>query len=247
MKARIPKHSDNNTDSENNPYLKATLLEVVDNQLNDNDPPETRETLNRLIADGYSEEKAKERIASVLVTHIYEVMHNSKQFDSEKYKRDLALIEDEIKELLKSGMEDIRNANIESGVESITNIANGVKYDTYLDIKNITIYGIEIPSAVHNKEIVRRNYGFFNTSSSIDEAIFEFNKLQEKLIEYAILENTIYRLKKEIIKVRKRSNALENIIIPRDENILKQIADELEERDREEFSRLKVVKKNLNN
>lgn len=165
----------------------------------------------------------------------------------EKYKRDLALLEDEIKELLKSGMEDIRNANIENGVESITNIANGVKFDTYLDIKNITIYGIEIPSAVHNKEVVRRNYGFFNTSSSIDEAIFEFNKLQEKLIEYAILENTIYRLKKEIIKVRKRSNALENIIIPRDENILNQIADELEERDREEFSRLKVVKKKLNN
>jgi len=165
----------------------------------------------------------------------------------EKYKRDLSLLEDEIKELLKSGMEDIRNANIESGVESITNIANGVKFDTYLDIKNITIYGIEIPCAVHNKEVVRRNYGFFNTSSSIDEAIFEFNKLQEKLIEYAILENTIYRLKKEIIKVRKRSNALENIIIPRDENILKQIADELEERDREEFSRLKVVKKKLNN
>ncbi len=165
----------------------------------------------------------------------------------EKYKRDLALIEDEIKELLKSGMEDIRNANIESGVESITNIANGVKYNHVLPTIKTLIYGIEIPSAVHNKEIVRRNYGFFNTSSSIDEAIFEFNKLQEKLIEYAILENTIYRLKKEIIKVRKRSNALENIIIPRDENILKQIADELEERDREEFSRLKVVKKNLNN
>lgn len=90
MKARITKHSDNNTDSEYNPYLKATLLEVVDNQLNDNDPPETRETLNRLIADGYSEEKAKERIASVLVMHIYDVMHDSKQFDSEKYKRDLS-------------------------------------------------------------------------------------------------------------------------------------------------------------
>lgn len=90
MKAHITKHSDNNTDSEYNPYLKATLLEVVDNQLNDNDPPETRETLNRLIADGYSEEKAKERIASVLVTHIYDVMHDSKQFDAEKYKRDLS-------------------------------------------------------------------------------------------------------------------------------------------------------------
>ena len=90
MKARIPKHSDKNTESEYNPYLKATLLEVVDNQLNDNDPPETRETLNRFIAAGYSEEKAKERIASVLVTHIYDVMHDPKQFDSEKYKRDLS-------------------------------------------------------------------------------------------------------------------------------------------------------------
>ena len=90
MKARIPKHSDNKANSEYNPYLKATLLEVVDNQLNDNDPPETRETLNRLIADGYSEEKAKERIAGVLVMHIYDVMHDSKQFDSEKYKRDLS-------------------------------------------------------------------------------------------------------------------------------------------------------------
>ena len=90
MKARIPKHSDKNTESEYNPYLKATLLEVVDNQLNDNDPPETRETLNRIIAAGYSEEKAKERIASVLVMHIYDIMHDSKQFDSEKYKRDLS-------------------------------------------------------------------------------------------------------------------------------------------------------------
>ena len=39
MKARIPKYSDNNNDSEYNPYLKATLLEVVDNQLKDNTHP----------------------------------------------------------------------------------------------------------------------------------------------------------------------------------------------------------------
>ena len=112
--------------------------------------------------------------------------------------------------------------------------------------KSLVEYPVNLLSSISLSSYVLF-FLLFNTSSSIDEAIFEFNKLQEKLIEYAILENTIYRLKKEIIKVRKRSNALENIIIPRDENILKQIADELEERDREEFSRLKVVKKNLNN
>ena len=93
MKARNPKHSDNNTDSEYNPHLKALLLEVVDNQLRDNDPPEARETLNRLIAAGYPREKAKERIASVVITHIYDIMHDSKAFDSEKYKRDLLELE----------------------------------------------------------------------------------------------------------------------------------------------------------
>ena len=95
MKAHIPKHPqqhrpNNNTDSEYNPYLKATLLEVVDNQLNDNNPLETRETLNRLIAAGYSETKAKECIASVILMHIYDIMHDSKKFDEKKYIRDLA-------------------------------------------------------------------------------------------------------------------------------------------------------------
>ena len=89
MKSRIPKHSDSNTDPEYNPHLKALLMEVVNNQIKNNDPPEARETLNRLIAAGYSREKAKERIASVVITHIYDIMHDSKQFDAEKYKRDL--------------------------------------------------------------------------------------------------------------------------------------------------------------
>lgn len=93
MKARIPKypqHQSNQDSEAHNPYLKATLLEVVDNQLQDNDPPETRETLNRLIASGYSEEEAKERIASVVLMHVYDAMHDLKKFDAEKYVRDLS-------------------------------------------------------------------------------------------------------------------------------------------------------------
>ena len=93
MKARIPKQpqgNHNDTDGEYNPYLKATLLEVVDNQLRDNDPPETRETLERLMASGHTEQSAKERIASVVLMHVYDAMHDLKDFDGEKYKKDLA-------------------------------------------------------------------------------------------------------------------------------------------------------------
>ncbi len=72
-----------------NPRLKALILEVVDNQINDNDPPITRETMERLKAGGYTEKRAKEMIGSVVAIYIYEIMKNGKDFDVVKYAKDL--------------------------------------------------------------------------------------------------------------------------------------------------------------
>ena len=141
------------------------------------------------------------------------------------------------------GKELIKEVNIDIGIDNFINIANGVKIDDYIDIKNITLMGVEIPSIIHKQEIAQRDYGFFNTTNKVDEAMLYFNKIQEKLIEYALLYTTILRLKREVEKVRKRSNALQNIIIPEMERNLKEITEQLEEREREEFSRLKIVKK----
>ena len=67
------------------PHLKATILEVVDNQLRANDPPETRSTLDRLIAEGYSETAAKELIGCVVTSEIYDVMKNKEEFDRQRF------------------------------------------------------------------------------------------------------------------------------------------------------------------
>lgn len=164
----------------------------------------------------------------------------------EKYLKRHEEVKKNVQDIVESGKILIRNANIDLGIDNLTNISNGVKIDDYIDIKNVTLMGTEIPSAVHKKEVVKRNYGFYNTTSSVDEAIWKFNELQEKLIELAILENTIFRLKKSIEKVRTRANALQNIIIPENEANLKDISDKIDEREREEFARLKVVKKKIN-
>ncbi len=71
------------------PALKMTLLETVDNQLRDNDPPETKETYKRLRRDGYSHQEARELIAAVLVTEIYNVLKYQRSHDEEKYIADL--------------------------------------------------------------------------------------------------------------------------------------------------------------
>ena len=164
----------------------------------------------------------------------------------EKYTEKHKELEKEIFDMMENGKELIKKVNIDIGIDNFMNIANGVKIDNYIDIKNVTLMGTEIPSAVHKQELVKRNYGFYNTTNAIDEAIFKFNEIQEKLIEFAILDNTIFRIKKNIEKVRKRANALQNIIIPETGKNIKKITEQLDERDREEFSRLKVIKKRIN-
>ena len=70
---------------EEKPYLKSAILEVVDNQLQANDPPETRQTFNRLINEGYSEKEAKELIGCVVTSEIFDVLKKQEPFNSERF------------------------------------------------------------------------------------------------------------------------------------------------------------------
>ncbi|HCA71166.1 MAG TPA: V-type ATP synthase subunit D, partial [Ruminococcaceae bacterium] len=60
--------------------------------------------------------------------------------------------------------------------------------------------------------------------------------------ELAEVENSVYRLADAIKKTQKRANALKNIMIPRFAATVKFITEALEEKDREEFSRMKIIK-----
>lgn len=72
-----------------NPSLRQAFLEVVSNQLRNNDPPETRKTLNRLMAEGYTLEESMELVAAVLSAHLYAMSKEQQHFDLAKYVRDL--------------------------------------------------------------------------------------------------------------------------------------------------------------
>lgn len=163
----------------------------------------------------------------------------------EKHKRKHEEIEKELFDMMEEGRELIKAVNIDIGIEKFAKIAEQIDIDDYIDIKNVTLMGVEIPSAVHKQEQVKRTYEFYNTTNKVDEAMIHFNKIQEKLIEYAIQDTTINRLKTASEKARKRANALQNVIIPEMEKSLKDIADQLEEREREEFATLKLLKKKI--
>lgn len=68
-----------------NPHLKAAILEVVENQIRNSNPPETRQTLERLLAAGYSRKQAIEMIGSALVEEIWAILHDHKPFDRARF------------------------------------------------------------------------------------------------------------------------------------------------------------------
>jgi len=68
-----------------NPQLRAAILEVVDNQLRNLDPPETKQTYDRLRAEGISDEEAKRLIGCVVASEIFEVLKQGQPFDPTRY------------------------------------------------------------------------------------------------------------------------------------------------------------------
>ena len=72
-----------------NPHLKSVILEVVNNQLQANDPPETRQTFDRLISEGYSEEEAKKLIGCIVTSEIFDVLKKQEPFKPERFAKAL--------------------------------------------------------------------------------------------------------------------------------------------------------------
>ena len=66
-------------------HMKVAIIEVIDNQLAANDPPETRQTLDRLLSEGHSEEEAKRLIGCVVVAEIFNILKKKELFDLERF------------------------------------------------------------------------------------------------------------------------------------------------------------------
>ncbi len=71
--------------SETSPFLREAIMAVVDNQLRQNDPPETRETLQRLLSEGHTERDAKRLIGTAVVAEIFDVLKLRHEFDCDRF------------------------------------------------------------------------------------------------------------------------------------------------------------------
>lgn len=152
-------------------------------------------------------------------------------------------IQSEIDITFKEAYAALQNANIELGIHYVQEIGASVPVDQRVKIKVRSIMGTEIPLVQHESWPMALTYGFYNTTESLDEARYHFERVKELTIRLSMVENSAYRLANSIKKTQKRANALKNITIPHYRSLSKAISNALEEKEREEFTRLKVIKR----
>lgn len=136
----------------------------------------------------------------------------------------------------------LETANITMGFCS--EIARCVPEEDSLTLSYRSVMGVEIPIiAIAEKNGLDLDYGLYTTNPVLDLARQRFEEVKQLTAQLAEIENSVYRLANAISTTQRRANALKNIMIPRFEDTVKYISDALDEKDREEFSRLKVIKR----
>ena len=155
-------------------------------------------------------------------------------------------IQSEIDTTYTEAYKALQQANIELGIHFVEEMAASVPVEDSIRIKTRSIMGTEIPLVQHEPVPMKLSYAYYSTRESLDEARQHFERVKNLTIQLSMVENSAYRLAASIRKTQKRANALKNITIPTYQALVADITNALEEKDREEFTRLKVIKKGKN-
>ena len=153
-------------------------------------------------------------------------------------------IQKEIDGTFREAYDALMRTNIQMGIHNVELIGETIPVETSIRIKRRSVMGTEIPQISYDSQRSGPPaYSFGNTSISLDETCMKFERVKDLTIRLAEIETAAYRLAANIKKTQKRANALQNITIPKYQSLVKEIENALEEKEREEFTRLKVIKR----
>lgn len=189
--------------------------------------------------------KAKEELN--LLEGGYDILDKKRKaligaYDSKiKERNDL---NEKVNETIKKVSHDFKKVLVSIGESDLDSISKTVPIDNSISLKVDKFMQTEI-SEIHFEDVkLNLSYSFYETNSGFDEAILSFNKLRSKIFKLAELDTTINSLDREIKKTSKKVNSLDKVQIPKYKEMIKTISQSIEEKEREEFSKTKIVKEN---
>ena len=150
-------------------------------------------------------------------------------------------IQDRISAAYAEAYDALQKANIMLG--SVGEYAGGVPVEHGLRLSTRSVMGVELPTlSLQTTSPLGIYYDLESTNGTLDVAYLKFNEVKTLTVELTEVETSVIRLAEAIQKTQKRANALGNVQFPQMQKTIKSIDEVLGEREREEFSRLKVIK-----
>lgn len=146
-------------------------------------------------------------------------------------------------ELIK-GYETIRMAEMLAGSMRLENEAMKMSQMANLQVMSKSIMGVHIPKIVGGQRELLAEH-LLELPTSINESIRVFQRIHNIVLEIAEKETALRKLLYEIEKTKRKSNAIENVFIPKLLSALKFITFRLAEMERDTFIMLKTVKRKM--
>ena len=87
-----------------------------------------------------------------------------------------------------------------------------------------------------------RGYDFSSTTPHLEESIHLFEKVLESMLELAAYENKLKKLSDELLRIMRKIRVLEERVLPDLKQQIRTISQNIGERERESYYRLKKFK-----
>jgi V/A-type H+-transporting ATPase subunit D len=148
-------------------------------------------------------------------------------------------------EALRGAFAALREAALDSGASALDRAALAVRPDHEVGLSQERLMGLRLPRVAVRLAPLEPRFGFGTASANTDAARQSFVAALPLLGALAELETAVLRLARELRRTRRRCNALAKVLIPDCRETIRYISGSLEEREREEFVILKMIRDRL--
>jgi len=159
--------------------------------------------------------------------------------------REAMKLRGDLKARVERGYESIRMAEMLEGPTRLENISMLLPDIAPVAVTTKNVMGVRTPRVDRGGYEPVSTADLLDLPISVQESIRRFQRIYQIVLDIAEKENALRRLLKEIEKTKRRASAIENVLVPRLEGIVRYIKFRFDELERDSFSMLKTVKRKM--
>jgi V/A-type H+-transporting ATPase subunit D len=152
---------------------------------------------------------------------------------------------DAVEKELAEAFSSLTQAKMIMGPSRVIEFAYSSNLKVNLDISTRSMMGVHVPVLSIKQYFPELPYSLPDTSAWLDSTNNRFAAALKAVVRMAEIESTVKRLALEIERTKRRVSALETVVIPKLEATVQFVKLALEEREREDFYRIKLVKEQM--